>query len=94
MIKDKLKKYRAVCIIAGSMIFNLVESIVFAQKGKPFNLKPLSIGEWICDIISNLGLIFGAMMAIYDLWDYRPKKITTYKVVNHEITEIIESEGK
>lgn len=92
MIKNKLKKYRAIGIIAGAMGFNLIESIVFAQNGKPFNLKPLSIGEWICDIISTLGFIFGAMMAIYDLCDYRPKKTTVFKVSNNKIVEIKEEQ--
>jgi hypothetical protein len=84
----KLKKYRALSVIAAAMFFNLIESIVFAKNGSPFNLKPLSVGEWICDIISTLIFIFGVMMATYDLWNYKPKIIRSYKVIDGEITEI------
>lgn len=87
-MKNELKKYRALFIIAGALIFNLIESLLFAQNGNPFNLQPLSIGEWICDIISTLVLVVGVMMATYDMWKYKPKKITTYKRVNGEIIEI------
>lgn len=88
MIKEKLKKYRALGVIAGSMIFNLAESLLFAKNGQPFNIKPLSIGEWICDMISTLIFVFGLMMATYDMWKYKPRKITTYKRVNGDIVEV------
>lgn len=92
MIKEKFKKYRAVFVVALGMIFNLVESIMFAKSGNPFNLKPLSIGEWVCDIISILVILFGVMLASYDTWTYKPKKTTTYKRVNGEIVEIVVEE--
>ena len=87
-MKDTLKKYRALGVIFIGMIFNVVESVLFAQNGNPFNLKPLSVGEWVCDIITTLIVVFGFMMAIYDMWKCKPKKITTYKRVNGEVVEI------
>ena len=89
MIKEKLKKYRAVGVIAGAMVFNLVESLIFAKNGNAFNLEPMSTGEWICDIIAGLIFFFGVMMMYYDLWSYKPRKTITYKKVNGEVTEII-----
>lgn len=92
MIKEKLKRYRALGVIAIGMIFNLIESVMFAKNGNPFNLKPLSVGEWLCDIIAILIILFGLMLSSYDLWSYKPKKTITYKIVNNEISEIVEEE--
>jgi len=86
--KVKLKKYRGLGIIALGMFFNVIESVIFAKNGSPFNLDPLSVGEWICDIISSLIVIFGLMMATYDMWNFKPKKIITYTRIN-DITEKI-----
>lgn len=91
-MKNIIKKYRALGIVAAGMIFNLISSILFAKNGAPFNLQPLSIGEWICDIISSMIILFGAMTMAYDIWNYKPKQITTYKRVNGEIIEIIKEE--
>jgi|GEM_PF-6719944 len=87
-MKESLKKYRALGVIFIGMIFNVIESVFFAQNGNPFNLKPLSVGEWVCDIIATLIVVFGFMMATYDMWKYKPKKITTYKTVNGEVVEM------
>lgn len=76
--------------MAIGLIFNLVTSSMFAQGGNPFNLTPVSIGEWICDIVSILILVFGNMMMCYDIWSYKPKKRRIYKRVNGEVVEIIE----
>lgn len=91
-MKRSLKKYRALGVIFIGMIFNVVESVLFAQNGNPFNLKPLSVGEWVCDIIATLIVVFGFMMATYDMWSYKPKKTTRYKRVNGEVVEVIVEE--
>lgn len=88
MIKNKLKKYRAVGVVAGAMMFNIAESLLFAKNGNTFNMKPMSLGEWICDDITDLIYIVGAMMATYDLWKYKPIKTTTYKRVKGKLVEI------
>lgn len=64
--------------MAASMIFNLIESLYFAVESVPFNLKPMSVGEWICDIIATIGFLFGFMLMFYDVWSYKPKEIITY----------------
>lgn len=92
MLKEKFKKYRALGVIATGMVFNLVESIMFAQNGNPFNLKPLSIGEWICDIIATLIFLFGLMLMTYDIWKYKPKKTITCKLDEGKIIEVTEKE--
>lgn len=83
-----LKKYRALLVIGGSMIFNLLTSMLFAKNGMPFNLKPLSVGEWVCDMVSMLIFFFGLMLMTYDIWEYKPKKMTTYTRVNGKIVEV------
>ena len=88
-MKNFLKKYKSLGIITAGLIFNLITSIMFAAEGVPFNKSPLTVGEWICDIISILVILFGTMKMIYDMWTYKPMKTTTYKRLNGEIVEVI-----
>ena len=66
-MKNKLIKYRGVVVIATSLIFNLVTSLlVWHPEGKLFNLMPMTITEWICDIICITWFFIGFLMALYD----------------------------
>lgn len=63
-----IKKYRSVLIFAGFLLFNLLESLYFAQ-GQPtlFNSSPISIGEWACDTISLVGVYWAGILGLYDV---------------------------
>lgn len=66
-MKNKLIKYRGVVVIATSLIFNLVTSLLVEHPdGKLFNLYPMTITEWICDIIGVTWFFTGFLMALYD----------------------------
>lgn len=63
-----LKRYRSVLIMAASLIFNLVSSLlVYKPEGVPFNQSPLTVSEWICDIISMIVFAVGLLMMFYDI---------------------------
>lgn len=67
-MKNKLIKYRGVVVIATSLIFNLVTSLLVEHPdGKLFNLYPMTITEWICDIIGVTWFFTGFLMALYDV---------------------------
>lgn len=61
------KKYRSVFIFTAFLLFNLLESLYFGQ-GTPrgYNLYPINIWEWLCDIFSVAGMFFAGVMALYD----------------------------
>lgn len=66
-MKNKLTKYRGVVVIATSLIFNLVTSLlVWHPEGKMFNVHPMTVTEWICDIIGITWFFTGFLMALYD----------------------------
>lgn len=63
-----IKKYRSVCIFATFLLFNLLESLYFGQgTAKGFNYEPVSVYEWICDIVSDIGMYFAIMMGTCDV---------------------------
>ena len=63
-----LERYRSVLVIATSLIFNLVSSLlVYKPEGVPFNKSPLTVTEWICDIISMIVFAVGLLMMFYDI---------------------------
>lgn len=82
----KIKKYRAVIIFAVALIFNLVTSLYFGTGTElGLNLKPMSIGEWICDIISNTGVFFAVILGCYDVSKYNPQKV--YLITNNDVLD-------
>lgn len=67
-MKKIIKKYKGVLIIAFGLIFNLVESLlVYRPEGVMFNLQPMSVAEWICDIISQIIIVTGFAMLMFDI---------------------------
>ena len=76
IMKNKLIKYRSVVVIATSLIFNLVSSLlVWHPDGQKFNTTPLTVSEWICDIVSIVWFLFGMMMMFFDLHQNQKEKI-------------------
>ena len=66
-MKKVLIRYRSVCVIAGSLVFNLVSSLlVYKPEGVVINKTPLTITEWICDILSMTLFFVGMLMLLYD----------------------------
>ena len=75
-MKNKLIKYRSVVVIATSLIFNLVSSLlVWHPDGKAFNLTPMTVTEWICDIVSIVWFFAGFLMMFFDIHQNEKKKI-------------------
>lgn len=75
-MKNVLKKYRGVIIILSSLIFNLLTSLlVWHPDGRLFNMRPMTITEWICDIVAIIGFFVGLTMSFYDVFDYEKQKI-------------------
>ena len=71
-----LKKYRSVLVMAASLIFNLVSSLlVYKPEGVPFNKSPLTVVEWVCDIISMIVFAVGLLMMFYDINSDQKQKI-------------------
>lgn len=75
-MKNKLIKYRSIVVIATSLIFNLVSSLlVWHPEGKAFNLTPMTVTEWICDIISIIWFFTGFLMMFFDIHQNEKEKI-------------------
>ena len=75
-MKNKLIKYRSVVVIATSLIFNLVSSLlVWHPEGKAFNLIPMTVTEWICDIVSTIWFFVGILMMFFDIHQNQKEKI-------------------
>ena len=75
-MKNKLIKYRSVVVIATSLIFNLVSSLlVWHPEGKVFNLTPMTVTEWICDIVSTIWFFVGILMMFFDIHQNEKEKI-------------------
>ena len=75
-MKNKLIKYRSVVVIATSLIFNLVSSLlVWHPEGKVFNLTPMTVTEWICDIVSIVWFFAGFLMMFFDIHQNEKEKI-------------------
>lgn len=67
-MKNILLKYRGVWIIAGSLLFNLVSSLLVCHPpGVKFNPSPMTVTEWICDIITAVVGLFGLVVIFYDI---------------------------
>ena len=90
-MKNKLIKYRSVVVIATSLIFNLVSSLlVWHPDGQTFNTTPLTVSEWICDIVSLVCFLFGMMMMFFDMQQNQKDKI---KEASLEAKEELEKDG-
>ena len=75
-MKNKLIKYRSVVVIATSLIFNLVSSLlVWHPEGKVFNLTPMTVTEWIYDIVSTIWFFVGILMMFFDIHQNEKEKI-------------------
>lgn len=67
-MKNKIIKYRSVLVMASSLVFNLVSSLlVWHPEGVKFNATPATVTEWICDIIGIVWFLFGLAMMFFDL---------------------------
>ena len=66
-MKNKLIKYRSIGVIASALVFNLVSSLlVWHPEGVKFNKTPMTVTEWVCDIIGVVWFFTGILMALYD----------------------------
>ena len=75
-MKNKLIKYRSVVVIATSLIFNLVSSLlVWRPEGVKFNKTPMTVTEWVCDIIVIIWFFTGFLMMFFDIHQNEKKKI-------------------
>ena len=75
-MKNKLMKYRSVVVIATSLIFNLVSSLlVWHPEGKVFNLTPMTVTEWIYDSVSTIWFFVGILMMFFDIHQNEKEKI-------------------
>ena len=75
-MKNKLIKYRSVVVIATSLIFNLVSSLlVWHPEGKVFNLTPMTVIEWICNIVSTIWFFVGFLIMFFDINQNEKEKI-------------------
>lgn len=67
-MKSILVRFRGVWIVAVSLIFNLISSLlVWHPPGIQFNIAPMTIKEWVCDIISVVIGLFGFVIIFYDI---------------------------
>lgn len=75
-MKSVLMKYRSIVVIASSLVFNLVSSLlVWHPEGVLFNKNPMTVTEWICDIVSLVLFFVGFSMLLFDSYDYGKKRI-------------------
>lgn len=75
-MKRRLKKYRSTVVIGTALVFNLISSLlVWKPKGVIFNLRPMTVIEWICDIISIIWFFVGFTMLFFDVHENEKQKI-------------------
>ena len=75
-MKNKLIKYRSVVVIATSLIFNLVSSLlVWHPEGVKFNKTTMTVTEWVCDIVSTIWFFVGILMMFFDIHQNEREKI-------------------
>ena len=69
-------KYRSIVVIAASLIFNLVSSLlVWHPEGVKFNKTPMTVTEWVCDIIVIIWFFTGFLMMFFDIHQNEKEKI-------------------
>lgn len=75
-MKRILKKYRSTVVIGTALIFNLISSLlVWKPEGVIFNSRPMTVIEWICDIISVIWFFTGFPMLFFDVHENEKQKI-------------------
>lgn len=75
-MKKVMYKYKSIAIIAFALIFNLVSSLlVYHPDGQIFNATPMTVIEWICDIVSIICFFIGFLMMMYDMHQNGKEKI-------------------
>lgn len=54
-------------VIGAALVFNLVTSLlVWHPASKTFNITPMTVTEWVCDIIAVIGCSVGFAMMLFD----------------------------
>ena len=62
--------------MATALIFNLVSSLlVWHPEGQIFNVTPMTVTEWICDIVGIIWFFIGFLMMFYDTHQNEKEKI-------------------
>lgn len=90
-MKKTLKKYRSIVVMATALIFNLVSSLlVWHPEGQILNATPMTVTEWICDIIGIIWFFIGFLMMFYDIHQNEKDKI---KEAILETADELEGEG-
>lgn len=75
-MKKTLKKYRSIVVMVTALIFNLVSSLlVWHPEGQVFNATPMTVTEWICDIVGIIWFFIGFLMMFYDTHQNEKEKI-------------------
>lgn len=75
-MKAYIKKFRSILVIATSLIFNLISSLlVWHPEGQVFNKSPMTVTEWICDIISIVWFLHGFVLMFVDIHLEEKKRI-------------------
>lgn len=75
-MRSILKKYRSTVVIGTALVFNLVSSLlVWKPEGVIFNLRPITVTEWACDIISIIWFFVGFTMLFFDVHENEKQKI-------------------
>jgi len=75
-MKAYIKKFRSVFVIATSLVFNLISSLlVWHPDGQAFNKSPMTVTEWICDIISIVWFLHGFVLMFVDIHLDEKKRI-------------------
>ena len=75
-MKKTLKKYRSIVVMATALIFNLVSSLlVWHPEGQIFNETPMTVTDWVCDIVGIIWFFIGFMMMFYDTHQNEKEKI-------------------
>lgn len=75
-MKKVMYKYKSIAIIAFALIFNLISSLlVYHPDGQIFNATPMTVIEWICDIISIICFFIGFLTMMYDIHQNEKEKV-------------------
>lgn len=75
-MKRYIKRFRSIIVIATSLIFNLISSLlVWHPDGQMFNKSPITVTEWICDIISIVWFLHGFVLMFVDIHLDEKKRI-------------------
>lgn len=55
-------------VMGVALVFNLTSSLlVWHPSGRLFNSTPLTVIEWLCDIITIIGFFAGFAMLFFDI---------------------------